>query len=60
MKQYIRERSGMSTSDAVAEALSDRVRVLCDQAIRAAGAAGRRTVMDRDIPPASGADISRT
>lgn len=49
MKKYIRDRSGMSTSDAVAEALSDHVRALCDDAIRTAGADNRKTVLDRDV-----------
>lgn len=52
VKSYIRERSGMSTSDSVAAALSEHVRRGCDAAIRAAGAAGRKTVLDRDVPPA--------
>jgi len=50
MKKYIKDRSGMSTSDSIAEALSDHVRALCDEAIRTAGAEGRKTVLDRDIP----------
>src|SRR5690606_20713922 len=36
MKKYIKDRSGMNCSDAVAEMLSDHVRLLCDEAIRAA------------------------
>jgi histone H3/H4 len=51
LKKYIRARSGMNTSDSVTEALSDHLRRLCDEAIRNAGADGRRTVLDRDIPP---------
>jgi histone H3/H4 len=50
MKKYIREKSGMNTSDAVANALSEHVRAVCDEAIRAAGADGRKTVLDRDVP----------
>ncbi len=50
MKKYIKERSQMSTSDAVAEALTLHVRALCDEAIRNAGAEGRKTVLDRDVP----------
>ncbi len=52
VKSYIRERSGMSTSDSVAAALSEHVRRVCDAAIRAASTAGRKTVLDRDVPPA--------
>jgi hypothetical protein len=50
VKKYIRDRSGMNTSDAVAALLSDHVRAICDQAIRMAGTAGRKTVLDRDLP----------
>ena len=50
MKKYIKDRSGMNTSDAVAEALSDHVRAVCDEAIRAAARDDRKTVLDRDVP----------
>jgi hypothetical protein len=50
LKKYIRDRSGMNTSDAVAAALSDHVRAVADEAIRIAGADGRKTVLDRDVP----------
>lgn len=50
MKKYIKERSGMNCSDAVAQGLSDHVRAICDVAIRNAGADGRKTVLDRDVP----------
>jgi hypothetical protein len=49
LKAYVRERSGMNTSDAVMELLSDRLRRLCDEAIRTAQRDGRRTVMERDF-----------
>jgi histone H3/H4 len=49
LKNYIKERSGMNCSDAVAEHLSDHVRALCDEAIRSAARDGRKTVLDRDI-----------
>lgn len=49
LKAYIRARSGMNTSDGVMEKLSDLVRALCDEAIREAGRADRKTVMDRDF-----------
>jgi len=52
LKKYIKDRSGMNTSDAVAEALGDHVRAVCDQAIQAAAADGRKTVLERDVPPA--------
>jgi hypothetical protein len=50
LKKYIRERSQMSTADAVAEALSDHVRAVADEAIRTAAADGRKTVLERDVP----------
>jgi len=50
MKKYIKDRSGMNTSDAVADALGDHVRLICDDAIRTAAADGRKTVLDRDVP----------
>jgi hypothetical protein len=50
LKKYIKERSGMNCSDAVADVLSDHVRALCDDSIRAAGRDERKTVLDRDVP----------
>jgi hypothetical protein len=49
VKTYIKGKSGMNTSDAVAAALSELVRKTCDQAIERAKADGRKTVMDRDV-----------
>ena len=49
LKNYIRAKSGMNTSSAVTDVLSDKVRELCDQAIEAAKRDGRKTVMDRDF-----------
>lgn len=51
LKAYIRARSGMNTSDAVAEVLSDHLRQICDLAIDRASADGRKTVLDRDVKP---------
>ena len=50
LKDYIRTRSGYSTSDGVLEPLSEIVRGFCDKAIRNAARAGRKTVLDRDVP----------
>ena len=50
MKKYIKERSGMNCSDAVGEVLSEHVRALCDDSIRAAARDERKTVLDRDVP----------
>lgn len=49
LKNYIRTKSGMNTSAAVMDALSSKIRELCDQAIEKAKAEGRKTVMDRDF-----------
>ena len=49
LKGYIRARSGLNTSDGVIDALSDRVRAMCDDAIRRARDDGRKTVLDRDF-----------
>ncbi len=49
LKDYIRKKSGMNTSASVLEALSNKLRSLCDQAIENAKTEGRKTVMDRDF-----------
>jgi histone H3/H4 len=49
IKNYIRGKSGMNTSAAVMDALSGKIRNLCDQAIEQAKSDGRKTVMDRDF-----------
>jgi histone H3/H4 len=50
MKKYIKDKSGMNCGESVAEALSDHVRAICDEAIRNAGQDERKTVLDRDVP----------
>lgn len=49
LKNYIRTKSGMNTSGAVMDALSGKIRELCDRAIENAKTEGRKTVMDRDF-----------
>jgi hypothetical protein len=49
LKAYVRAQAGMNTSDGVMRELSDRVRALCDAAIRRAREEGRKTVLDRDF-----------
>lgn len=49
IKAYIKSKSGMSTSGAVAGQLSDLIRQMCDDAIATAEKAKRKTVMDRDF-----------
>ena len=51
LKAYVRARSGMNTSDGVADVLSDHLRKLCNEAIRNAARDGRKTLMDRDFRP---------
>lgn len=48
-KNYVKERSGMNTSDGVFDALSDHLRTVARRAIENARADGRKTVMDRDL-----------
>lgn len=51
LKKFVRERSGMNTSDGAIAPLSDHLRGLCRQAIQHATDEGRKTVMDRDFAP---------
>ena len=49
LKKYIKETAGMNTSADVLEVLSEKVRVICNQAIDNAKNDGRKTVKDRDF-----------
>ena len=49
LKKYVAARSGLKTSDGVMNALSDIVRDACDEAIKGAHEAERKTVLDRDF-----------
>ena len=49
LKKYVRDWSGMNTSDGAMAILSDHLRELCREATRRAGMDGRRTVLDRDF-----------
>jgi len=49
MKDYIQKSAGLNTSGTVAAVVSDRIRALCDEAVRNATSDGRKTVMDRDF-----------
>ncbi len=51
LKKYIRDRSGMNTSDNVMPLLSDHLRWIAELCIQNARDAGRKTVLDRDVPP---------
>ena len=50
VKAYIKSQGDMKTSSNVLQALSDKIRSLCDEAIETARSDGRKTVLDRDIP----------
>lgn len=50
IKTYIKDKGDMKTSATVLQALSDRIRSLCDQAIESARNDGRKTILDRDVP----------
>ena len=49
IKNYIKSSGDMKTSAGVLDTLSDRLRVMCDQAIESARSDGRKTVLDRDF-----------
>lgn len=49
LKKYVKDWSGMNTSDGVVALLSEHLRELCRGAIRNAGMDNRRTVLDRDF-----------
>ncbi|HTV19442.1 MAG TPA: hypothetical protein VMG12_12240 [Polyangiaceae bacterium] len=63
LKKYVRDWSGMNTSDAAMNVISDHLRELCREATRHAGADGRRTVLDRDfakvVAERRGPDVKR-
>jgi hypothetical protein len=49
VKDYIRARSEMNTSDSIMPLLSELIRQACDDAIDSAREEGRKTVLDRDF-----------
>lgn len=49
LKAYIKDKSGMSTSDSVIPLLSNRLRRLADGGMASAQRNGRKTVLDRDF-----------
>ena len=50
IKAYIKAEGDMKTSASVLDALSDRLRTMCREAIESARSDGRNTVLDRDVP----------
>lgn len=49
IKKYIKEAGDMKTSSSVLDALSDKLRAMCDAAVESARSDGRKTVLDRDF-----------
>ena len=49
VKSYIKSKGGLNTSAAAIDALSAKVRDLCDRAIQKAKDDGRKTLKDRDL-----------
>ena len=49
VKKYIKSRGGLNTSAAVMQALSNKVKEICDSAIQSAKNDKRKTVMEKDI-----------
>ena len=49
VKAYIKEASELKCSAAVIEVLSEKVRTLCDEAIKSAKADSRKTLLEKDF-----------
>lgn len=49
VKAYIKEVSELKCSATVIDVLSEKVRALCDEAVKKAKADGRKTVQDKDL-----------
>ena len=49
VKAYIKSKDDLNVSASVFDALSDKVRELCDKAIENAKKDKRKTIMDRDF-----------
>ncbi len=49
VKKMIKDKSGLSTSASLIDALSSKVAMMCEAAIENAKNDGRKTVMDRDL-----------
>ena len=49
LKNYIKAKADMKTSETVIPVLSQELRRICDRAIRIAGENERKTVLDRDV-----------
>jgi len=49
IKSFIKETSELKCSAAVIDVLSDKVRALCEAAVKSAKADGRKTVQEKDF-----------
>ncbi len=49
VKAYIKEASDLKCSAAVIDVLSEKVRTLCDEAIKSAKADNRKTLLEKDF-----------
>jgi hypothetical protein len=49
VRKYIHDRADMNTAASVYDALTEKIKNLCDGAIEQARTEGRKTVMDRDF-----------
>lgn len=49
VKAYIKDKSDLKYSAAVIDALSDKIRAVCDAAIQSALADKRKTVQEKDV-----------
>lgn len=49
LKKYVKDKAGLNTSGNVADRLSEKIRILTDEAIENAKRDGRKTIMDRDF-----------
>ena len=49
VKAYVKSKGDLKTSASVIDALSEKVRAICDRAIENAKKDGRKTLKDRDI-----------
>jgi len=50
VKKYIKDRGDMNTGASVMDVLTKHIMAICDRSIESARLAGRKTVLDRDIP----------
>jgi histone H3/H4 len=49
VKAYIKESADLKCSATVIDVLSDKVRALCDEAVKNTRADGRKTIQDKDF-----------